>query len=155
MQKIFRHHLLFKIMCVVCFFDAIFFVLVGLFRTGEGVYKLYKSVVGSELLYPGAQLAESLDSFMMALLFMIFGFGIYRLFIKYDEDDANFPRWLNVKSISDLKFLLWETILVTLIVFSVLRLVSAQSFTVNELIPSGIVLVLSLFYFLVSKGKKH
>jgi uncharacterized membrane protein YqhA len=81
--------------------------------------------------------------------------GIYRLFIKPELRDDQFPSWLNIHTISDLKFLLWETILVTLIVFSVLRLSTVVEFTWNELIPPGIVLLLSFSYFLVAKGKKH
>jgi len=155
MQKLFRHHLIFKIMCVICFIDAIFFVFVGVYRTGEGFYALYQNLIGSEWHYPGVYIAESLDAFMLALLFMIFGFGIYRLFIRHDQEDDYFPKWLQVKSISDLKFLLWETILVTLIVFTVLNFVGKGTLTYDALIGPGAILLLSLAYFLVSQGKKH
>jgi len=155
MQRLFRHHLLFRIMCIICYINAIFFVSVGIFRTGEGFYLLYKNLSSPEWQYPGKHIAESLDAFMLALLFMIFGFGIYRLFIRHEEDDDRFPKWLQVKSISDLKFLLWETILVTLIVFTVLNFAGKETLTIEALIGPGAVLLLSLAYFLVSKGKKH
>ena len=155
MQTLFRHHLMFTIMCVVCFINAIFFLAVGVYKTIEGYAMLYKSIFAHEWAYPGRYIAEALDSFMLSLLFVIFGMGIYRLFIKPDMEDDKFPKWLNIHTISDLKFLLWETILVTLIVFSVLRLSTVVEFTWNELIPPGIVLVLSFSYFLVAKGKKH
>jgi uncharacterized membrane protein YqhA len=153
MQTLFRHHLMFTIMCVVCFINAVFFLAVGVYKTIEGYAMLYKSIFAHEWAYPGRYIAEALDSFMLSLLFVIFGMGIYRLFIKPDMEDDKFPRWLNIHTISDLKFLLWETILVTLIVFSVLRLSTVVEFTWNELIPPGIVLILSFSYFLVAREK--
>lgn len=155
MQTLFRHHLMFSIMSIVCFINAVFFLGVGVYKTIEGYSQLINAISTHVWNYPGRHIAEALDAFMLSLLFVIFGMGIYRLFIKPELADDRFPSWLNIHTISDLKFLLWETILVTMIVFSVLRLSTVIEFTWSELIPPGIVLILSLSYFLVAKGKKH
>lgn len=155
MEKLFRLAIIFRIISAFCFLGACFFVFAGIYKFGVGFMHLYNSIVEREWLNPGVDIVEGLDSFMLALLFVIFAYGIYRIFILDDTDDSKFPTWLHVHSFSELKLLLWETTIVTLIVFSVTLLVQTDKPTTQELIVPGVILMLSAAYFLTVKGKKH
>jgi hypothetical protein len=66
---------------------------------------------------------------------------------------AQVPEWMRVKSLTELKFLLWEVLLVTLVVASVESLVvTAHGLTWTALIPPGATLTLAVgLYF----SRKH
>ncbi len=114
---------------------ACFFVFAGIYKFGVGLwYIVLTASTKGEWLNPGVDIVEGLDSFMLALLFVIFAYGIYRIFILDDQDDSKFPMWLHVHSFSELKLLLWETTIVTLIVFSVTLLTQTEKPTTDQLI---------------------
>ena len=83
--------------------------LVGFFRDPYAKY---------ELLFE--QLVSSVDVFLFALVLIIFGVGVYELFIaNVDPEDkpANMrPTWLKISSVDDLKSSLGKVILMVLIV---------------------------------------
>ena len=73
---------------------------------------------------PGIHIAESLDGFMLALFFIIFSMGITKLFMpsanflgKYDLP------WLKVENFSQLKYIMWEVLITTILVFFANRLI--------------------------------
>ncbi len=155
MEKLFKLAIIFRIISAFCFLGAVFFVFAGIYKFGVGFVQLYYSIANAEWHNPGVYIVEGLDSFMLALLFVIFAYGIYRIFILGDADDSKFPAWLHVHSFSELKLLLWETTIVTLIVFSVTLLVQTETPTTQQLIVPGVILMLSTAYFLTVKSKKH
>lgn len=105
---------------------------------------------------PGVYLLESLDLLLISIVFFILGFGILKIFILSDEVDEKHPHWLQMKNFMDLKALLWETILVTLMIFAFTRIVSSQeALTVQSLILPGIIVMLSLGLFIMKKTNQH
>ncbi|MBO9198886.1 MULTISPECIES: YqhA family protein [Niastella] len=155
MEKLFRPRFAFQIISLFCLIDAFFFIIIGIYKSAKAVVLLYKSFIGKEWLNPGLQMVESLDSFMLGILFVIFSYGIYRIFVLHHEENARFPSWLNVHSFSELKFLLWETVLVALIVFSLQILVRNEDLSWEVLLLPGIIFLLSAGYYLVNKTKRH
>jgi uncharacterized membrane protein YqhA len=155
MEKMFRPRFAFQVVSIFCLLDAFFFILMGIYKSVKAIAYLYKSIVGKEWLNPGLMLVEALDSFMLGILFIIFSYGIYRIFVLHHEDNARFPSWLNVHSFSELKFLLWETVLVALIVFSLRVLVQNEEMSWKVLYLPGIIFLLSAGYYLVKKSKGH
>lgn len=155
MEKLFRFRFFFKLISLFCFINSLFFIGVGIYKSAEGFIYLYKSITGSEWLSPGVHMAESLDSFMLSILFVIVAYGIYKIFVLDDRTDVAFPGWLNVRTFTDLKQLLWQTVLVTLIVFSVGLVVESNKLTWDLLISPIIILMLALSYFLMNKTDKH
>ncbi len=155
MEKLFRSAIIFRIISAFCFIGACIFLLLGIYRFILGFIYFYKSIVGREWLNPGIYIIVGLDTFMLALLFVIFAYGIYRIFILHDIDDSKFPAWLHVHSFSELKLLLWETSLVTLIVFSVTLITQEEHPVWNELIVPTAILMLSAAYFFTKKGKDY
>jgi hypothetical protein len=61
-----------------------------------------------------------------------------------------------MKNFMDLKALLWETSLVTLMIFAFTRIVSSQeALTVQALILPGIIVLLALGLFIMKKANQH
>ncbi|HEX3001305.1 MAG TPA: YqhA family protein [Methanoregula sp.] len=63
-------------------------------------------------------LIQAVDAFLLALVLLIFSYGVYTLFIynKIDEDTSKLPAWLHIDSISQLKTVLMQVIIVILAV---------------------------------------
>ena len=140
---------------VFCGIDALAFVVLGVVR-GFGGYRLIVQGppwTGERL--PGVEIARSLDAFLIALVFIVFAVGVTELFVVPSDDSAlaMVPEWMRVKSLTELKFLLWEALLVTLVVGSVESLVvTTHGLTWSALILPGATFILALgLYF----SRKH
>jgi uncharacterized membrane protein YqhA len=155
MERLFRSAIIFRIMSAFCMLGCFFFLITGIYKFVEGYVYFYLSITKGERLNPGVYIIEGLDAFMLALLFIIFAYGIYRIFILSEEENSKFPGWMHVHSFSELKLLLWETSIVTLIVFSVTLLVENETQDWKQLILPAVILMLSVAYFLTVRSKKH
>ncbi|MBO9572903.1 MAG: YqhA family protein [Chitinophagaceae bacterium] len=155
MRRLAELAIIFRIISWFCFIGACFFLLGGIYKFVLGFIYLYKSIISHDWLNPGVYIIEGLDSFMVSMLFLIFSYGISKIFILHSSDDAKFPPWLSVNSFSELKLLLWETTIVTLIVFSISSLVHNEKSGWDQLIVPCIILLLSVAYFLTIRSKKH
>jgi uncharacterized membrane protein YqhA len=119
---------------------------------------IYKSIHAYVLLWqghleekPGVQIAESLDSFMVALFFMIFSLGIAKLFLPKTNflSDFDLP-WLRVDNFSQLKYIMWEMLLTTIFVFySTKLIINENRLEWNLLIFPGSILMLALAFKLL------
>ena len=75
---------------------------------------------------PGLELLHSLDFLFISMVLMVLAIGIARLFlVSPTYDDSKLPAWLRIHSISELKVLLWETVLTTLLIVGLSDLTSA------------------------------
>ena len=105
---------------------------------------------------PGIELLHSLDFLFVSLVLLVLGLGIAKLFVVNltEEETAALPIWLRIESITELKVLLWETILTTLLIVALSDLIRGL-FTKLEwsalTIPAAI-LLLALSLFLIKKG---
>jgi uncharacterized membrane protein YqhA len=81
-------------------------------------WQVLRAAGGEEAHEPGMALLHSLDYFLVSLVLMILGLGVAKLFLLPSRAQTSFrpPSWLDIGSFSDLKFLLWETILTTLLI---------------------------------------
>ena len=62
-------------------------------------------------------LIQSIDAFLIGLVMMIFSAGVYSLFIRRkDSSSAEIDSWVNIKSITQLKRILAELVIVILFV---------------------------------------
>jgi uncharacterized membrane protein YqhA len=101
---------------------------------------------------PGVELLHSLDFLFVSLVLLVMGLGIVKLFVlnPAEKDPPTLPVWLRIESISQLKVLLWETILTTLVIVALSDLIRGL-FTKLDwtalIMPIAImVLALSLFF---------
>lgn len=108
------------------------------------------------------ELVSSVDIFLFALVLIIFGVGVYELFItKIDpverENDSR-PSWLRISSVDDLKSSLGKVILMVLIVSffkHTLELTKTQWEPITLLYLSiGILLIAAALYLTHKSGKE-
>lgn len=154
--KLIHFRFLFIIASVFMLISAVFLLIAGAAKCYQG----YAEFIGTgfqsdEHSRPGLYLLEGLDNFMSALVFMIFGLGTARLFIFAAVEEQKVPSWLRLRDIRDLKILLWETILITLVIFCISHIGRSDLNSINILIFPGVILVLSLSLFLVKGKNSH
>ncbi|KAF1077525.1 YqhA family protein [Methanogenium sp. MK-MG] len=102
-------------------------------------------------------LAQSLDVFLFALVMMIFAYGIWYLFLVEDEDKErlNFPGWLKIKSIFQLKMILGEVIVFILFVhfLETATKTGYANLTFESLILPVAILLLSVSLMVLRQGE--
>lgn len=110
--------------CVFTFLNALAFVGISVYRSGHAYWLLVRGEMEER---PGVHLVEALDGFLLAFMFLIFAIGFGKLFLP---DHALLRRiqiaWLQPKSFSDLKHVLWEAVLTTLVVLVAITIVEKE-----------------------------
>lgn len=130
-----------SIICVFTFINALVFVGISVYHS---VHAYTIIATGSMADRPGIYLAEALDTFLLAMVFIIFAIGIGKLFVP----DSKLLKkihldWLNPKSFSDLKGILWEAVLTTLVVLFATSIIHQLDNLALEhlIIPAAILLI--------------
>ena len=106
-------------------------------------------------------LLKGVDMFLMAMVFFVFSMGVLVLFNSPDSVlPVKVPEWLRIKSFVELKVILWEAILTTLVVSYLVGLAEAkfagEKIQLNNLILPGVIFLISLsLFFLKKKGNDH
>jgi uncharacterized membrane protein YqhA len=154
LEKILKIRHIYLIAVFFTLVNSIFFLVAGAMKSTHGYQEYIKLWSGQgQGPPPGLHLAEALDSFLLALVSLIFGLGILKTFVHYQIDDSKLPPWLHIHDFKELKILLWETILVTLVVFN-LNFFTEVSW--KTLIIPGVILMLSLSLYLMKReGRRH
>lgn len=108
---------------------------------------------------PGVHIAESVDALLFSLVLLVLAIGTTTLFLGSPTatgDSHPIPAWMKVKSLTELKLLLWEGILLTMVVAAMTDIVTHISDLrwENLILPTAI-LTLSASYFLLKRGAGH
>src|SRR5262245_18642994 len=98
---------------IITLINSILFLFVGVRYSFEGWSNLYRQIQGENIPNARMPLLESLDWFLVALVFLIFSLGMAKIFIGYEGRDEDLPEWLRIGNFKELKVLLWEAIMVT------------------------------------------
>jgi uncharacterized membrane protein YqhA len=150
------------ILSFVIRFIALFVFASGVLLTGLGAYDFFHAFshfnkeAGMVGLF-AVGLLQSVDLFLMAVVFFVFSIGILILFNTHGDEDLNLPEWLRIKNFTQLKVILWEAILTTLMISYIAGLVQKrldgeQPSTVMLILP-GSILLLAISLFLMKKGE--
>jgi uncharacterized membrane protein YqhA len=134
---------------------AVAFVALGIIRGYQGYRLIFHGPPWSGDDAPGVFIAKSIDAFLLALVFFVFSIGVLELFATQQESSGleRIPAWMRVKSLSDLKFLIWEAILAALVVASVEALVvSSHDIQWTALIVPIALLILAAGLYLAKKA---
>ena len=123
--------------------SSVIFIGFGVYRFVHALIMLVQIGIDSK---PGLEIIESLDAFLIALVFLMVGLGFIKLFYPkltvFKEFDLP---WLKVNDFYDLKHLLWNTILLTLLVTFGIQIIKAKGvLDVNLLIIPAAVLMFAL-----------
>jgi uncharacterized membrane protein YqhA len=149
MQKVIRSAI-FVIVSLVLL-DSLFFIVLGVYKSVHA-YILFAQGRMEEK--PGIMIAESLDSFMIALFFLIFTIGISRLFLpKLNFLNGYDLPWLKIDNFSQLKYIMWEVLLTTILVYFTTKIIIAGGdLEWTMLIIPASILMLALAYKLLKQG---
>lgn len=139
--------------------NSVFFLISGVIESIHGFEIFFRKLLSGEKIQIGIYFMEALDRFLISFVFMIFGLGVWKLFFIKDVNTEKLPRWLQIESFKDLKVLLWETIIVTLVVFTISLVVNTSarkgtevdSFGWNALVLPCMILVLSVSLYFMRK----
>ena len=103
-------------------------------------------------------LLHAVDIFLVAIVFFVLSLGFFVLFDNGERPfPVRIPEWLQVRNFTQLKIILWEAILTTLVVSWLADLVekeiTGEATDVQSLIiPAGI-LIIALSLFFLKKGE--
>jgi uncharacterized membrane protein YqhA len=132
----------------ILFLNSVFFIIGGTVFSVKGYIEFAKNgFIPSETFNPALYILKGLDAFMLAIIFIIFGLGIARLFLFNKSPDEQVPSWLRFHEMKGLKVLLWETILVTLVIYCLQVLLTHKELGYELLILPGAILLLAVALF--------
>ena len=140
------------VIVILALLHAVAFLVMGAQIAIKAYWHLLDDVAAA---HPGVELLHSLDFLFVSLVLLVLGLGIAKLFVVNltEEDTARLPSWLRIESLTQLKVLLWETILTTLLIVALSDLIRGL-FTKLEwsalTIPAAI-LLLAASLFLIKK----
>ncbi len=142
------------VIVILAVFHAVAFLVLGA-RTAVMAYAHVLGAANETAHGLGVELLHSLDLLFISLVLIVLSLGIAKLFLIGDtEATTKLPSWLQIESIGELKVLLWETILTTLLIAGVSNLVAGLVTDPNwtVLVLPAAILVLALSLFLMKKG---
>jgi len=150
LQKLLSIRYIIFIVVIVMFLNAAFFIVGGTAMSIKGYMEFAQNgFIPNETYQPGLYVLKGLDGFMLAIIFLIFGFGIARLFLFNNASDDKMPSWLIFRDMKGLKVILWETILVTLVIFCLQILLTQKQQSPEMLILPGAILILAIALFFI------
>lgn len=153
LKQFFTYKLIAVLIAIFMVINSIAFTIAGITLSCKGIYKIFTGELGTEA-RPGVIIVESVDLFLLALVFLLFAIGIVKLFVP---DAHRFIKvqnlhWLKINSFTDLKLLLWEAVLTTLVVFFITGYVhDMDNVDWTLLILPASILLLSVSYFIMKK----
>ncbi len=128
---------------------------VAIFLFGKIPHEAYSSLKPADV--ATAYLIKSLDAFLIALVLLIFSYGVYSLFISKHSgiDESGALKWIRIPSIAHLKNTLAEVIIVILFVkFLEVALLNLDNLTWKLLVlPCSILLLALSLKFLGLRGQ--
>jgi uncharacterized membrane protein YqhA len=103
-------------------------------------------------------LLHAVDLFLVAIVFFVLSLGILVLFNNPDSPlPIRLPEWLRIKNFMQLKVILWEAILTTLVVAYLASLaekeIQGEEITVQTLVVPGGIFLIALSLFFLKKGE--
>ena len=158
-RSLLRIRYLAAIVALVFALHAAGFLVLGVLRAVQAYRLLFEpGSLGPEE-RPGVHIAESVDALLFSLVLLVLSFGTAGLFLTTttDTDDKRkLPEWMRIKSLTELKLLLWEAILATLVVAAASGIIAALPHLEWKLLvlPAAI-LILSVSYFLLKRTESN
>ena len=103
-------------------------------------------------------LLHAVDLFLIAIVFFVMALGFFILFdISETSMSMRLPEWLRIKNFTQLKIILWEAILTTLVVSWLASLaerkIRGDQIDLQSLIVPAGVLIISVSLFFLKKEK--
>ena len=151
------------IIALVIFIGAIIIASLGVYDIIHSALYFKGSTESTEhiIIFTALGIMRSVDLLLISIVLFIFSLGLLILFDGKEEtvQKINLPKWLRVKNFMELKVILWEAILTTMLisVVSVIaqKIQGGQEPTISLLILPGAILLVALALFFVKRGEKE
>jgi uncharacterized membrane protein YqhA len=157
---------LFNVLNVVIFIIVIVVFAAGIFITGLGLYDFThafaffsNSEAHGSVQIAAISLLRAVDLFLMAIVLYVFSIGLLALFNNRTDKEfpVNMPAFLKVKNFVELKVILWEAILTTLVIgylgYLVELRIESKPIVLNDLTLPGAILLIAIALFFLKKGE--
>ena len=141
-------------------FAAIALFIKGAVIVVDGMIEFVTHITSPEYEHLLEMFVSSVDVFLFAMVLIIFGVGIYELFISkidpVEKKADNRPTWMQVSNVDDLKASLGKVILMVLIVTFFKYSIEVEYGNVNDLLKlgDGIILIAGAL-FITNKSHHH
>jgi uncharacterized membrane protein YqhA len=148
-------HLVIAIVVAGIFLAALAFVGTGIYALFIALFHIFDATTRQEAML---SLLETVDLFLIALVFLILAIGLTQLFLgKTLLGDHPHSRWLLFEDFSELKLVLWKTVLTTMLISFFVELYKGRHHPDLYLLifPASITLIAFSFFLLKSKHTKH
>ena len=133
--------------------NAVAMVVVGVVRAVSAYVVIFEGPPLTDEHRPGLMLAESIDAFLIAMVFVVFSIGTTTLFLVRNERELeSVPAWMRVHDLAELKFLVWEAILAALVVASVAEVGVARERSWTMLVLPVATLILAAGLYLTRRS---
>jgi len=146
MQKIIKCAI--YVVVIMVLFNSLFFIIVAVYKIIHAYSLIIQGRIEEK---PGVLIAESLDGFMIALFFLIFSIGISKLFLPKENflNKYDLP-WLKIENFSQLKYIMWEVLLTTLLVYFTIQVVISGGHLewTMLIVPASILMLALAFKFI-------
>jgi len=134
--------------------NAVAMVVVGVVRAVSAYVVIFEGPPLTDEHRPGLMLAESIDAFLIAMVFVVFSIGTTTLFLVRNERALeSVPAWMRVQDLAELKFLVWEAILAALVVASVAEVGVARERSWTMLVLPVATLILAAGLYLTRRSR--
>lgn len=130
---------------VILLIHAIGLLGLAMVRTYEAYHLAFQGGVAAVHERPGIPIAESVDAALFALVLIVLALGTASLYLG-GEGDTRIPGWMRVRSLSELKTLLWEAILLVLV------MAALTSIMANTTQPGWDLLILPAAVLILAAG---
>src|SRR5690606_30472412 len=148
-----------KIIAFMVFIAGLCFAVLGIY---EFFHSLNFSTEGThDAVAIAILLLKTIYMFLIAIVCFIFSLGLMLLFDNKQNlsTHLNLPEWLNINNFMQLKVILWEAILTTLVVSYLATLVQLKfkglPISTESLIIPGAILLISISLYALKKSEKH
>jgi uncharacterized membrane protein YqhA len=155
-QHLLKIRYLILVIVVIAVLHAIAFMTLGIQTAFHAYALLLKG--GTQSAHaerPGVELLHSLDALIVSMVLIVLALGMAKLFLRNpaEHDDSHLPVWLRIESITELKVLIWETILTTLLIVAMSDISAAlyEQPTWTILLTPAAVLALAISLFFMKK----
>ena len=103
-------------------------------------------------------LLKGVDMFLIAIVFFVFSLGVLTIFSDPETPlPVKLPEWLRLRNFMQLKVILWEAILTTMVISFLAGLaeqrLGGQPVTLMHLVIPGCILIISMSLFFLKKGE--
>lgn len=156
-EQLLKARFLAVVVVVLAILHAVAFLYMGTHLAVQSYWHILTDQGGSGGERPGLELLHSLDSLLVALVMMILAVGVAKLFLlPQHEERPSLPKWLDINTFSDLKYLLWETILLALMVVGLSTMFTGtRQLTWSALVIPAAILMLALSLFVMKRADRY